>query len=300
MKNLIAARMRMYFHSVIYLIGMLLSFFSGLYGGISAYLAKEYYVGQPVMNCPFDDFILFFSLGAVIGIVTLCAGREFSDGTIRNKLVVGYTKPQVFLAESVAALVMMLPHYFAVMLPWFIGGNFFFAAIPLRYAVEWIVALLGLYVAVTLISVTFSYLIAQQAIGVIVAVGLCFGLYSLTSLFLGYYQNIEPREVMDTWYTLNDDGTYTEKEEICINRYYLPDGIRKGFVYLEHYVNPFSAMSDLESFGCALDKSELSESDMQFQKKFILALDMAAWRTFAFGILLFIGGIRMFCRKNLN
>ena len=70
---------------------------------------------------PLDDY--FFQMvpyiGAIIAIfISLFVGTEYSDGTIRNKLIVGHTRTDIYLANFWTCLISSV--VFTIL--WFIGG----------------------------------------------------------------------------------------------------------------------------------------------------------------------------------
>ena len=70
---------------------------------------------------PLDDYYFQIApyIGAIIAIFTsLFLGTEYSDGTIRNKLVVGHTRTNIYLANFWTCLVSGI----IITAMWFIGG----------------------------------------------------------------------------------------------------------------------------------------------------------------------------------
>ena len=70
---------------------------------------------------PLDSFYFGITpyIAAIMGIfISLFLGAEHSDGTLRNKLIVGHSRTSVFLANFIVCLVGCI----AITAAWFIGG----------------------------------------------------------------------------------------------------------------------------------------------------------------------------------
>ena len=104
MLDLMKARLIKYFRSPLFYIAAIVSLASGIYGGVYCTFFKN--ETDTVINCRADDMWMLTAIWAGIILVSMCAGREFSDGTIRNKIAVGHTKTVVFLAEVIVAVIM--------------------------------------------------------------------------------------------------------------------------------------------------------------------------------------------------
>ena len=84
---------------------LFLSVVLGIYAGYTSVQA------QPGTNTLYylvgDAYFLIILLADII-LTALAIGREFSDHTIRNKIIIGYTKSQVFLSELLTILVITI------------------------------------------------------------------------------------------------------------------------------------------------------------------------------------------------
>lgn len=84
------------------------------------------------------------------------------------------------------------------------------------------------------------------------------------------------------------------------NRYYLPDGIRKDLVYIEHYINPTSALTEIECFYYYIDKTKVDTAFIKEEKRQLQRLGIASWRCFVYGIAVTVIGVLLFRKRNLK
>ena len=118
-----------------------------------------------------DDF--YFQLapytGAIMAIfVSLFLGTEYSDGTIRNKLIVGHTRKDIYLANFLTCLASGI----IITSLWFIGGlpgmrligNF---EMKISEVIVYFLVALGITAAFTAIFVCISSLSRNKAITVV-------------------------------------------------------------------------------------------------------------------------------------
>ncbi len=136
-----------------------------------------------------DDF--YFSLAPLVGLccavyTSLFIGTEHSEGTLRNKLVVGRTRAQIYLSNYIVCLVANACLVFA----WLIGG---LVGLPLLGG--WRIGALGLLLytgialfftaAFTGIFTLLCMLSTNKAITAVVAILLAFGLLMISASING-------------------------------------------------------------------------------------------------------------------
>ena len=103
MRNLLHANFVRYIRRPVTLLAFLISLTLGIITVVGS-MRQELHDGQIVKyfksDLSFDLFILF--LAVIVTVLNL--GSEFSSGTIRNKLIAGYTKAMVFVSELILAV----------------------------------------------------------------------------------------------------------------------------------------------------------------------------------------------------
>lgn len=116
----------------------------------------------------FDDFYVM-PVFALLGVfIALSTGREYSDKTIRNKLIAGHTKGTIFISELILNIIMcslIFAAYFGI----FLCFSFhMLPSMPLANAVIIIVGYYLLNISFAVIFTVVSCLIPSRAIGVVV------------------------------------------------------------------------------------------------------------------------------------
>ncbi len=149
----------------------------------------------------------YFNLAPAIGLfyaimIALFLGTDYSDGTIRNKLVVGHTRTHIYLANLVICFVATL----FIMVAWLIGG-----LVGIPFLGSWHMGINGyvLFVliitfqnmAFTAIFTLISTLSTNKAITIVIAVLLCLVLIIAASMT--YNRLNEPEFSNNIIYTSN-------------------------------------------------------------------------------------------------
>lgn len=222
-------------------------------GAIEWQLYRGFYSGSAdkteYLICPIDSKWYDCAVWAFALLVALHIGREFSDGTIKNKLAAGHTKAAVYLSESITACAAALPYFILLMIPIIIGGGGFFFNIPINSAARIILMLFIMFPAAAVITSTVCMITADRAAGM-TAVILAMALLTTSNALLnGYYNNTEGEYLTETEAVKTSTGEYKTDKHKIKNRFYLK-GIKKAAVTAEHKINLFSRVSDAELAGC--------------------------------------------------
>lgn len=158
----------------------------------------------------------YFNLMPIVGIfyavfMSLFLGTEYSEGTIRNKIVLGHTRTNIYLANFITCLAGNIVIYCAML----VGG---LAAVP--YLGGWqggaasLLAniLIGLFLtfALTAFLTMLSMLSTNKAITAVAAILLAFGLMVAASAFYNILQ--EPEFTRD-FVSISADGNVVFGDE---------------------------------------------------------------------------------------
>ena len=100
MSKLLSANFLRLRHSKLFWAGMLLMFLFGLFPVLSQYNMHVRYGYDTVLDSVLFGYTIF--IGFVVAVFTsLFVGTEYSDGTIRNKLIVGHSRIAIYFANLV-------------------------------------------------------------------------------------------------------------------------------------------------------------------------------------------------------
>ena len=298
MLDLMKAQFIKYFRSPLLYIAAIVSLVSGIYGGeYCTYFKDE---AGAVINCPTDDMWMLTAIWAGIILVSMCAGREFSDGTIRNKIAVGHTKGKIFLSEIIVAAIMTGILYLLNIVPTAIGGWYFINGIPMFSAVKWFAGIFLTFEFMSILAVTITFLLSKRAVSVVASFALHFVLYIIVGFTNGYYYNIdEPRSGTQTSYIMYEDGTVEETEQEFENTYYI-EGLPKALVQIEHAVNPMYGLEDALNFSYIADRSCVEDHVLKQEKNRIRDLNADVWKMLFYCIAVPFFGAVLFRKKDLK
>ena len=298
MVDLIKARLVKYFSSPLLLFAGLVSLASGIYGGV--YCTNFKNEAGNIINCPADDMWMLIGIWAAMILVSMCAGREFSDGTIRNKIAVGHTKADVFFAEIIVASVVTGIIYFLNITATAVGGWYFISAIPTHCAVKWFVNIFLTFQLMSILAVTVTFLLSKRAVAVVAAFALHFVLYIIVGFTGGYYYNIdEPRYGTQSSYVIYEDGTVEKTQQEFENGYYI-QGLPKVLIQLEHAVNPMYGLEDALHFGHIRDRSLEEAHVLKQEQSRIGDLNADVLKMLAYCIAVSFAGAFLFRKKDLK
>ena len=298
MHNLIKARLVKYFQSPLFYIAAIISLSSGIYGGVYCTYFKDE-IGT-VINCPADDMWMLTAIWAEIVLVAMCAGREFSDGTIRNKIAVGYTKEVIFISEVIVTAIMTGIIYLLNIVPTANGGWYFISGIPTLLAVKWFVNIFFTFELMSILTVTVTFLLSKRAVAVVAAFTLHFALYIIVVFTSGYYYNIdEPQFYTQTSCYVYEDGTVENVEEEFENGYYV-EGLPKALAQIDHALNPMYGLEDAVFFGYVPEKTSVEDHVLKQEKNRIRDLNTNVLKMLAYCILVCFLGAILFPKKDLK
>lgn len=176
----------------------------------------DYYYFQPL---PY--------VGLIISVfIALFFGTEYSDGTIRNKLIVGHKRSDVYLASLFTCFLGV----WVVILAWLLGG---LAGIP--YFGLWSVGIPKLcqYVGISVLSIMAiasilvleSQIISNKTICAVVVIFTALALILAGSYF---YNALQEEETSVEWVSISSDGI-VEYGPTIANPAYIGGGLRKVY-----------------------------------------------------------------------
>lgn len=142
--------------------------------GLSAVADEN--TGAPFDNTPYLLAMYLLAASAAFGI-----GTEFAEGTVRSKLVMGFTKRQIFLAELISTIIEAVIVFGFVTAGVFIMGyknylELFSGGILLRS----FGLMLGAFIVTAAVYTTVCCLIHNRAAAMLLCALICFGMFMLS------------------------------------------------------------------------------------------------------------------------
>ncbi len=169
----------------------------------------------------------YFNMCPMLGLFWACfsslfLGTEYSDGTIRNKLIVGHSRTAVYFSNWIAVTAAT----FLMTAAWMLGG---LAGIPMlgpwQMRCGQLLQMLGIYflsaAAMSAVLTMLQMLIPNRAIGAVVSITVFLGLLVLASML--YNALAEPEMASNMIYTLENGIQVTDPMP---NPYYIA-GLRR-------------------------------------------------------------------------
>lgn len=236
MKNLLSANLLRLKKSRLFWGTLILSFGFGVWVAVSQVLEQMRYGG-------FEDSPAFSRYTTLIGVViavfvSMFFGTEYSDGTIRNKLVTGQSRVSMYLANLIAASVCgllfsiaYLASCFAVGAPFLSSGLFQFLSVQPRV---FVLTLAGLLVLTLAYSALFLLIVMNCAHKTTSAVACILAAFAL--LIAGIYLNgrLDAPEYI-SGYSVDVGGQFVE-EEPELNPDYLRGTKRAAYQFLYDFL----------------------------------------------------------------
>ena len=130
----------------------------------------------------FDDFYAFPFFVALCAFLSLFLGREYGDGTLRNKLTAGYRRGQIYLAYLLASLTVGLLFLAAFLLPFVVMNAAALAPLGAKVLGPALVGMVLLCAALVALFTAISCCVSLWVVGALANLGLWF------FLMFGAYQ----------------------------------------------------------------------------------------------------------------
>lgn len=247
MTKLLYAEFSRLFHSLIFKAGVLfsagLSIFIIFMRWLDVIQNPEFYRNFPVSYRNADGLIfvggiyLIFVLAIFIGEFI---GREYSDGTIRNKLVCGHTRRSIYLSKLIVCSVACLIFHLLYILVSVLMGILLIDGTTMTIGQLMLSTLAGSFAmtAITALMLFISMLIPHKAAG-----SVCCLLLALLMMFgsLTIYERLQSEEYYDAYTYTDEDTGISISVDRQRNPHY-PTGIRRElYEFLNEYL-PFSQL----------------------------------------------------------
>lgn len=269
---------------IVFWILLICMFIYGVYSASN--FASEASAGFAIDGCVFD-FVPFMGLVAAI-FISLFVGSEYSDGTIRNKLVVGHSRMQIYLANLIAcslACVLISLAYVAgvIVVSSSKGGELLTETSIIAMC---LICSLFLSIAFTSIMIMLAILNTNKAGNVVVSMILVL-IMLVSSSYI--YQRLGEPETYDNYVSVNEVGIPTQVEQ-SPNPLYI-DGTPRAVL---------EVVNDLLPSGQAMQLADAFDSEGIANKD----IENASYRWLGYSILVIVVtsslGIALFRKKEIR
>ena len=269
---------------IVFWILLICMFAYGVYSASNA--ASEANGGFALDGC-FFDFAPFMGLVAAI-LTSMFIGSEYSDGTIRNKLVVGHSRMRIYLANlivcSVACVLISLAYITGV----FVVGSAKGGELLTKTSVVTMCLVCSILVSVAFTSIMtmLAILNTNKAGNVVVSM-----LLALILLVSGsfIYQRLSEPEIYDNYVSVNEAGVPTEVEQLPNPQYI--DGKQRAVL---------EVVNDLLPSGQAMQLVDMFDADGMTNKD----MENAPYRWLRYSLLVIVItsglGIILFRKKEIR
>lgn len=303
MIRLIKANLIRYIKSPFLVFALLCSFVLGAIHGVlewkSVHFDFDYYIKSVWLVSPMSDIWFKCNTWVVIILISLEIGREFSDGTIRNKLYIGHTRIAIYLSQIIVGSMVAFFSYLLFIIPTSIGGSDFFFTLSPSVCFFLFGELLLFILVWGIFSAVLTMLIANRAVGVVTVFSIMLFFAVINVNLRGYYYNTDPPEITETVIDFSEDGKPYSVEQKVHNRWYL-DGLPKALVNIEHEVDPFSSLYNACNYAYIHFPERAKNEDFEFQTQRNRQVQYDSLVLILTGAILIIGGLILFRRRDLQ
>lgn len=269
---------------IVFWILLICMFIYGVYSASN--FASEASAGFAIDGCVFD-FVPFMGLVAAI-FISLFVGSEYSDGTIRNKLVVGHSRMQIYLANliacSLACVLISLAYVVGVIVVSSSKGGELLTETSI--IAMCLICSLFLSIAFTSIMIMLAILNTNKAGNVVVSMILAL-IMLVSSSYI--YQRLGEPETYDNYVSVNEVGIPTQVEQ-SPNPLYI-DGTPRAVL---------EVVNDLLPSGQAMQLADAFDSEGIAHKN----IENASYRWLGYSILVIVVtsslGIALFRKKEIR
>ena len=284
MNRLFASTFFRMLKKIVFWILLICMFAYGVYSASN--VASEASAGFAIDGCVFE-FAPFMGLVAAV-FISLFVGSEYSDGTIRNKLVVGHSRMRIYLANlivcSIACVLISLAYVAGII----IVGSFKGGELQTETSIVSMCLICSVLVSIAFASIMtmLAMLNTNKAGNVVVSMILALVLLVSSSYI---YQRLGEPEMYDNYVSVNEVGIPTQVEQ-SPNPLYI-DGTPRAVLEI---------VNDLLPSGQALQLADAFDSEGIANKD----IKNAPYRWQGYSLLVIIltsgMGITLFRRKEIR
>ncbi len=169
MRKLLSAQCSRLLKNKVFWLELLFMFGMGVYSSLMPYLDNVRYGEHSRVDDMLFNYIILMGLCMPV-FCSLFSGTEYSDGTIRNKLIVGHTRFSVYCSSLLVSLSASISVALAFALPYMVLGFSMLEAPKASAGVLFFMALLSLFVITAYVSIfhMLSMLITKKSTSAVI------------------------------------------------------------------------------------------------------------------------------------
>ncbi|MDE6025207.1 MAG: ABC transporter permease [Lachnospiraceae bacterium] len=172
------------------------------------------YANLPREYSKADDMIFFGPMFVVfvMAIFTgLFVGTEYSDGTIRNKLIVGHKRSSIYISKLVVCIVAnIIIHAICIFVPWGLGSLLLGVDTGAGVLLAKVFMLFVIVITMTALLLLISMLIQSKSIGSVS----CLSFMLIILLIAGYINSrLDAPEYYGGYSLVDENGDFIEMEQ---------------------------------------------------------------------------------------
>ncbi len=275
---------------------------------------------------------IMFCVLIIAAVTLLTAGRENSDGTLRGKLILGYSRGAVFGSFVISSVINSIALYLIFSLPYFIIGSDLYAK---NSGTDMVILasliILAVLVLVTVGSVCLALCIPLMPVAAVALLAAAIGFVMLNEgLDHKLYESKETTYVVE--YTDPSQADETDKYPLTVIEDYYFDEYNVGRAYLQYreqpnpyfvggtkrtvyrtifYSDPYTQLMNLDRILNRLVESNYSDLIKAFKVSGIDASEELSWDiidmlpyyplySLGLSVILVIAGLVVFKLRNVN
>lgn len=200
----------------IFWIGMAFMFVLGGLVPIMNFLdTKKYGYATPI-DSGFFTYIIYIGI-LLSAFCSLYIGTEFSDGTIRNKIVVGHKRAAIYLSNLIVCAVAGILLCFAYLLPYVLIGYPLLGHFRLDVSVIAGIVLCSLVLALAFSSIFTLVAMLNQSKAIVAVINIL-GVFILLFAAIYFSQKLNEPQMYEGYVYIDENGeTVTEEEQVNPN-----------------------------------------------------------------------------------
>jgi ABC-type transport system involved in multi-copper enzyme maturation permease subunit len=262
MSKLFKAQLWRYLRNPVYLIAVAVSLVEGIVMGNSSYFGFTF-EGVTHWSFNVDDINFLVAMLAIIAVLSLIIGQEYSEGTVRNKIICGHTKAEIYLSEFFAVFAVITPLYALMMIAFAIFGRKLFSIFSGEDILLVFVGMYLVFIAIAAVCVMICCLVKNRAVSAIVCIAVLLVLYMGGFKVGKMISEPQYEEIYEFSEETNEETVRTE-----YNTRYIKSDVLRTALTAVYRVNPCGQMCEYVSY---MYRDDTETDDVWLEQRKVIA-----------------------------